>query len=81
MKMSIFFSSFFSIHCSGSKPFTSPAKRVANADASKRVIGPMPLDAAAERIPVCLGADTNRRHQADAGHDDSPAQNPSVPPG
>ncbi len=37
--------------------------------------------AATEGIPVCLGADTNRRHQADAGHDDSPAQNPSVPPG
>ena len=28
MKMSIFFSSFFSIHCSGSKSLTSAAKRV-----------------------------------------------------
>src|ERR671912_2848106 len=43
MKMSIFFSSFFSMNCSGSKFFTSPAKRVENADASKRVIGAMPL--------------------------------------
>jgi hypothetical protein len=43
MKMSIFFSSFFSMNRSGSKPFTSPAKRAANPVASKRVIGPMPL--------------------------------------
>src|SRR5687768_4283276 len=43
MKMSIFFSSFFSIHWSGSKFLTSPAKRVENADASKRVMGPMPV--------------------------------------
>ena len=31
------------MNCSGSKSFTSPANRVENADASKRVIGPMPL--------------------------------------
>ena len=43
MKMSIFFSSFFSMNCSGSKFFTSPANRVENAEASKRVIGRMPL--------------------------------------
>jgi hypothetical protein len=43
MKMSIFFSSFFSMNCSGSNCFTSPANRVENAAASKRVIGPMPL--------------------------------------
>jgi hypothetical protein len=43
MKMSIFFSSFFSMNWSGSKSFTSPANRVLNADASKRVIGPIPL--------------------------------------
>src|SRR5687768_10032490 len=43
MKMSIFFSSFFSMNWSGSKFFTSPANRVENAAASKRVIGPMPL--------------------------------------
>src|SRR5918994_7020176 len=43
MKMSIFFSSFFSMNWSASKFFTSPAKRVEKADASKRVIGPMPL--------------------------------------
>src|SRR5512145_2605074 len=43
MKMFIFFSSFFSMNCSGSKSFTSPANRVENADASKRVIGAMPL--------------------------------------
>ncbi len=43
MKMSIFFSSFFSMNCSGSKFFTSPANRVEKCVASKRVIGPMPL--------------------------------------
>ena len=43
MKTSIFLTSFFSTNCSGSKPFTSPAMRDANADASKRVILPMPL--------------------------------------
>src|SRR3954469_25179044 len=43
MKMSIFLTSFFSMNRSGSKSFTSAAKRVENADASNRVIGPMPL--------------------------------------
>src|SRR5690349_10726961 len=43
MNGSIFFTSFGAIHCVGSKSFTSPAMRVANALASKRVIGPMPL--------------------------------------
>src|SRR5215208_7201816 len=43
MKMSIFLTSFFSTNCSGSKAFTSAAKRVEKADASNRVIGPMPL--------------------------------------
>src|SRR5688572_23472518 len=42
MKTSIFLTSFFSTNCSGSKFFTSPAMREANADASKRVIFPMP---------------------------------------
>jgi hypothetical protein len=35
--------SFFSMNCSGSKFLTSPAMRVENADASNRVIGPIPL--------------------------------------
>src|SRR5438067_1683409 len=43
MKMSIFLTSFFSMNASGSKPFTSPAMRVANCDASNLVIGPTPL--------------------------------------
>jgi hypothetical protein len=43
MKMSIFLTSFFSMNASGSKSLTSPAIRVENADASNRVIGPMPL--------------------------------------
>src|SRR5215218_4675693 len=43
MKMSIFLTSFFSTNCSGSKAFTSAAKRVEKAAASNRVIGPMPL--------------------------------------
>ena len=41
--MSIFLTSFFSTNCSGSKSFTSPAIRDAKAEASKCVIGPMPL--------------------------------------
>src|SRR5512143_3723990 len=43
MKMSIFLISFFSMNRPGSNPFTSPAMRAVNADASKRVIGPIPL--------------------------------------
>src|SRR5690606_39071550 len=43
MKTSIFLTSFFSTNCSGSNPFTSPAIRAACFDASKCVIGPMPL--------------------------------------
>ena len=43
MKTSIFLTSFFSMNRSGSKPLTSPAIRAENCDASKRVIGPMPL--------------------------------------
>src|SRR5437870_1363073 len=43
MKMSIFLTSFFSMNASGSKPFTSPAMRVANCDASNLVIVVTPL--------------------------------------
>src|SRR5215831_3255610 len=43
MKRAIFFSSFFSIHSSGSKFFTSPAMRQSKALASNAVTGPMPL--------------------------------------
>src|SRR5438876_10632889 len=43
MKMSIFLTSFLSMNCSGSNSFTSPAIRVEKPDASKRVIGPIPL--------------------------------------
>src|SRR3954452_20381289 len=42
MKVSDFFTSFFSIQSSASKPFTSPAMRQAYALASNFVIGPMP---------------------------------------
>src|SRR3546814_7885267 len=41
-KGSIFLTSFGAIHSVGSKPFTSPEMRVAKADASKCVIGPIP---------------------------------------
>ena len=34
----------------------------------------------AERLPVRLGADAERRHEADARHDDSPAQSASCGP-
>src|SRR4051794_16492590 len=43
MKTSIFLTSFLSTNCSGSKCCTSPAIRAEYCDASKRVIGPMPL--------------------------------------
>ena len=43
MKTSIFFTSFFSMNCSGSKPFTSPAICEANFSGSKCVIRPIPL--------------------------------------
>src|SRR5437867_4439961 len=42
MKMSIFFKSLRSMKRSGSKSRTSPATRAGRAEASKRVIGPMP---------------------------------------
>ncbi len=37
-----------------------------------------PALAGAERLPVRLGPDAERRHEADARHDDSPAQSASV---
>ncbi len=43
MKTSIFLTSFLSTNCRGSNPLTSPAMRAEYCDASKRVIGPMPL--------------------------------------
>ena len=43
MKTSIFLTSFFSTNCRGSKFFTSPAILALKPDASKWVIGPMPL--------------------------------------
>src|SRR5262245_25941588 len=43
MKVSIFLISFFSTKREGSKPFTSPAMRLATGLASNRVIGPTPL--------------------------------------
>src|SRR3990170_4997560 len=42
MNGSIFLTSFFSIHRSGSKPLTSAAKRVGYLAASNLVMGPMP---------------------------------------
>ena len=42
MKRPHFFTSFLSIHCRGSKPFTSPANRTAWRDVSKSVIGAIP---------------------------------------
>src|ERR1043166_3732073 len=52
MKASIFLTSFFSMYCNGSKPRTSPAIRVEKFDASKRVIGPMPLHPAASAFQL-----------------------------
>ena len=78
MKTSIFLTSFLSTNCSGSKPFTSPAICAANADASNWVIGPTPLRPAQSASQCRLGADAERRHQADARDDDSPVHAASV---
>src|SRR6187402_3261877 len=43
MNGSTFLTSFLSKNCRGSNPFTSPAIRAACRDASKCVIGPIPL--------------------------------------
>src|SRR5262249_41380871 len=43
MNGSIFLTSFAATYCVGSKSRTSPAMRVGNVEASKCVIGPMPL--------------------------------------
>src|SRR5438105_5328380 len=43
MKTSIFLTSFLSTNCSGSNALTSPAIRAECCDASKRVMGPIPL--------------------------------------
>jgi hypothetical protein len=76
MKTSIFLTSFFSRNCSGSKPFTSPAMRQENCDASNRVIGPMPLRPAQSASQLAWVPTPSGRHQPDARHDDSPAQRP-----
>ena len=57
---------------------TSPAIRAENCDASKLGDRADAAAARAERLPVRLGADAERRHEADARHDDSPAQTTSV---
>src|SRR5579871_1981399 len=54
MKTSIFLTSFFSKKLSGSKPFTSPAMRAENCDASKWVMGPMPLRPSQSASQVAL---------------------------
>jgi hypothetical protein len=43
---------FFGIHCSGAKPFTSPAMRAGNVLASKSVMGPMPERASSTDVQV-----------------------------
>src|SRR5258706_3309555 len=48
------------MNSTGSKPLTSPAMRASNAEASKRVIGPMPLAPASRasqvaRVPTASG--------------------------
>ncbi len=57
MKMSIFLTSFFSTNCSGSNPFTSPAICEAYAEASKRVMRPIPLWPVSQAAPVHVGPD------------------------
>ena len=74
MKTSIFLTSFFSMNCSGSKPLTSAAICAANPLTSNLVIAPTPLVPASSAFQFALGADAERRHQADAGDDDPPAQ-------
>jgi hypothetical protein len=60
MKTSIFLTSFFSTHRSGSNSLTSPAIRAEKAEASKWVIGPMPLRPAISAcqlasVPIPIG--------------------------
>src|SRR5262245_31769038 len=54
MKTSIFLTSFFSMNCSGSKPFTSAAICVANAPTSNLVIRVTPLVPAASADQFAL---------------------------
>ena len=64
---------FLDERAAGRSPCTSPAIRVANCVASNFVIGPDAALAGQQRLPVRLGADAERRHQADARDDDSPS--------
>ena len=78
MKTSIFLTSFFSMK----------SQRVEALDLAGDLTGELrhveagdAADAApsrAQRCPVGLGADAERRHQPNPGHDDSPAQTASV---
>src|ERR1700680_254777 len=63
MKTSIFLTSFFSTNCRGLNPFTSPAMRVANWEASNLVIVPtpqLPAQSAAQLASVPIPSDDTR---------------------
>jgi hypothetical protein len=63
MKRSIFLTSFFSMNCSGSKPFTSAAMRAAKALTSNLVMCPTPLVPASSAVqfaPVPMPSDDTR---------------------
>ena len=79
MKRPIFFSSFFAIQRSGSKPWTSAAMRQSNAVASKWVMGPMPLCAGENFLPDLVGADAQGTDQADTRYHDSAPQRANSP--
>ena len=57
----------------GSNPLTSPAKRVENLLASKRVMGADAGTPCQQRLPGFLGANADGRDQTHAG-DGNPAQ-------
>ena len=70
MKRSIFLTSFFSTQRSGSKPFTSQAKRVRVLGGVEEGDGAGARPAGQEAGPGLLGADAERGHEPDARHHD-----------
>ena len=72
MKVSHFLTSFFSIQSSGIEALDLAGDAGSrSAEASKRVIGPMPLSPARSAFQVASGADAERRNETHAGDDDA----------
>ena len=78
MNRAHFFTSFFSIHRSGSNSGTSPANRVEYRAASKERDRADPRPSRAHARPRLGGAHRERRHQSDSGDHDSSAHSTSA---